>query len=166
MRLHKSVPNDLFYGHAIGGGLQFQHLWAATNREKASILQASLQDNSLDIYHIMIGGIRRLQQWCCTTSTPLRVQLDGLISLPSSQWLSSLWQWLTEDEITVGIPSMTLKPSYEGDEAIMEIYIDHIRTNLSSDDSLNLQHIERGLDVTVNTNILEAKQNISTLRKH
>jgi hypothetical protein len=145
-----------------GGGLEVPHLWDETNREKAIILQASLQDKTLDIYHVMMGGIGKLQKWCCSTSTPLRETKNGLIKPPKKDWLPTLWEWLSEQDVTVGIPSIAIQPPYENDKGIikrlesfssgiMQVYTDHLRSNLEEDDMLNLQHIEEGQDVEVNT---------------
>lgn len=57
--------------------------------------------------------------------------------------------------MTVGIPSIAIEPPYEKDKGIMQVYTDHLRSNLEEDDRLNLQHIEEGQDVEVNTAELE-----------
>ena len=113
----------------------------------------------------MMGGIERLQKWCCSTSTPLREKRNGLIALPKKVWLSTLWEWLSEQEVTVGIPSIAIKPPYEDDKGIMQLYTDHLRSSLSEDDMLNLQHIEEGQEVEVNKAIHEARQKVETLRE-
>jgi hypothetical protein len=122
-----------------------------TSTAKAIILQASLQDGALDIYHhVMMGGIEGLQKWCCSTSTPLREKRNGLIAPPKKVWLSTLWEWLSEQDVTVGIPSIAIKPPYQA---------------LSEDYKLNLQHIEEGQEAEVNKATHEARRKAETLRE-
>ena len=78
---------------------------------------------------------------------------------------STLWEWLSEQDVTVGIPSIAIKPPYENDKGIMQVYTDHLRSNLEEDDRLNLQHIEEGQDVEVNTAVQEARRKVEELRE-
>ena len=55
LNLPITTPNDIFFGHEIGGGVHFPHLWDETNIEKTKILQASLQNQQEDIFHVVMG---------------------------------------------------------------------------------------------------------------
>ena len=69
-----TMPDDIFYGSGVAGGIEFPHLWDETNIEKLIILQASLQDCDEDIYHIMMGNVARQQMRLRMATTPLRTK--------------------------------------------------------------------------------------------
>ena len=73
----------------------------------------------------MIGDIRRQQQWSCLPSTPLCTLWNGLLDLNPSDWLSSLWRWMTQLGVTMNFPSLDMIPPYQNDCSIMELFVEH-----------------------------------------
>jgi hypothetical protein len=90
LRVPMTMPDDIFYGSGVAGGIEFPHLWDETNVEKLIILQAPLQDSEEDIYHIMIGNVVRQQMRLSMVTTPLSTKWDGIRKLDDKEWMSSL----------------------------------------------------------------------------
>ena len=166
MKVHKNIPDGIYYGHAIAGGLGVPHLWDETNIEKTVILQASLQDKTLDIYHTIICAIRRQQEWCCITSTPLRAKLHGLLTLNQADWLSTVWRWLTENDIQIGVPSLNKKPEFENDKCIMELYLQYMVSVLTEDGKNSLENYEQGRNDILTEEVRAACKKVAKLREH
>lgn len=164
--VHKNIPDGIFYGDSVAGGIQFKHLWDATNIEKGVLLQASLQDKQLDIYKVMLGAMKRQQQWCCTSNTPLHSLQNVLIDLNPNKWISSLWKWMTEQQMTMGVPDMTLQPPFKGDRCIMDVYLEHVMDNMSPGIKNELGLYHRGVIDTVSAGLQNIKLQVSTLREN
>ena len=52
---------------------------------------------------------------------------------------------MTEHEITIGVPDMTLQPPFEGDRCIMDVYLEYVMQNMSSESKNELKLYNRGV---------------------
>jgi len=144
LKVARTIPDDLLFGHPIAGGLSLPHIWDETNIEKALILQASLMDNTLDIYHVMQGGILRMRQKCCSLIIPLSSPWDGLRSLDDAAWLTTLWQWMTAQNVTISVPLDPPESVFENDICILDHYVNHHTSQLTENDLNILRRTAKG----------------------
>ena len=145
LKIPRNIPFELLHGHSIGGGLSFPLLWNETNIEKHILLVTALQEPDLDIYQVMRGAFLRQMQWCCTALPPLQTPWSGLIPLDDIAWLSSLWRWQTEMNITISTPHVPLPPTpFSDDVCIMDAYILHQKNQLDEQDAQALQDYKSG----------------------
>jgi hypothetical protein len=166
LKIARTIPDDLLHGHPLAGGLSVPHLWDETNIEKLLILQASLMDKTLDIYQVMTGALLRTRQKCCSLNISISTPWNGLTSLDDGAWLTSLWQWLTAQSLTISVPLEPPRPLYEGDICIMDHYTSHQPSLLSPVDLALLKRHAQGQKVDITDALRCLIANMQSLQHH
>ena len=166
LRIPQTTANAILFGHEVAGGIHFPHLWDETNIEKVKILQASLQEPQEDIYQVIVGAARRLQEWSCLPHTPLSYRCNYLLSMNDDLWISSVWRWMSEHNITIQMPSITISPPHHGDFPLLERYIDHRTSKLAAEDRTVLAALQDGHEVDPTVALKELQRQVEDLRMH
>ena len=123
LRIPLTTPNLLLYGHRSGGGLEFPHLWDETNIQKLTILQTGLTKQGSDLQSVLVGAIRRLQQWSKLDDDDIQSKKMMMLDLDKTAWISSLWKWMYEHDYKIELPR-TAKNKKKG-ATILGEYIDY-----------------------------------------
>ena len=160
-----TVPDDVYFGHPITGGMSVPHLWDETNLEKCLILQTSLMDETLDIYNVMQGGILRLRQKYCSTYIPLTTPWNGLVELDEASWMTSLWEWMTEHDLTISVPLFPPARLFEDDICVMDHFIAHHLSELGDTDATLLKIMAKENNTDLSDTLKTLVQQIHLLQK-
>ena len=98
--------------------------------------------------------------------TPLSTPWNGLVSLDDGAWLTSLWQWLTTQSLTISVPLEPPGPTYEGDICIMDHYTSHQLSLLSPNNVALLERHARGQTVEITDVLRRLIANVQSLQNH
>lgn len=123
-------------------------------------------DSSLDVFHVMKGGILRLRQKCCSLNIPFETPWNGVCSLDDSSWLTSLWKWMTKHELTMSVPFQPPTPLFQGDICKMDHIVDFKLSQLSEPDKRLIIQISRGTNIQATEPVANFVRSVELLQHH
>ena len=92
----------------------------------------------------MQGGILRLRQNCCSTCIPLATPWNGLVQLDEASWMSSLWEWMTEHDLTISVPLTPPAHPFEDDICVIDQFVAYQLSELCDEDAEMLRKYAKG----------------------
>jgi len=138
-RVCKATHYNLLHGHPSGGGLGFGHIWDDTNKEKLTLLQELLYTEVPTAKAAGLNFLFRLQTASKLNEAPLTTTLGSTVVCPTGWWASSLWQWMSDNGITMATPSFYLAP-FANDVPLHDILADEDGDEKHSTDPLHTYH--------------------------